>query len=301
MAEIEVRPARSKEARRAADLFLRLPARPGAQAGTDSALLADSRNHVVAVRGKDIVGSCVFAPSPGRCAIVLEPHLLEWDADLAARLLTEAAAQACRKGARLIQSLTGAEGDDRLDAALAAAGFAHLAVLSYMRRPIRPADHDLGLPADIEWRSYSRFRRRLFAEAITATYEGSLDCPGLAGLRTVRDALATHKNTGEFHPKAWNVALVASRPVGVELVNNLYGRGELVYLGVAAAARGRGIGRALLARAIRDTAAMGLPRVGLAVDTSNEPAVRLYEGMGFQEIRRRLAWFVPRWRLDECV
>lgn len=78
------------------------------------------------------------------------------------------------------------------------------------------------------------------------------------------------------------------------LVNNFLGRGELVYLGVVPEARGRGIGRALLAQAIRDTAEMGLPQMGLAVDVANQPAVRLYEEAGFKEIRRRQAWFIPK-------
>jgi ribosomal protein S18 acetylase RimI-like enzyme len=43
---------------------------------------------------------------------------------------------------------------------------------------------------------------------------------------------------------------------------------------------------------------MGLPLVGLAVDTSNAPAVRLYAAAGFREIRQRLAWFIPKERLD---
>jgi len=65
-----------------------------------------------------------------------------------------------------------------------------------------------------------------------------------------------------------------------------------VYLGVVPEARGRGIGAALLARTIRDTAEMGLPQVGLAVDTANAPAVRMYVAAGFREVRRRDAWFV---------
>ena len=78
------------------------------------------------------------------------------------------------------------------------------------------------------------------------------------------------------------------------LVNNFLGRGELVYLGVVPEARGRGIGRALLAQAMRDTAEMGLPQMGLAVDVANQPAVRLYEEAGFKEIRRRQARFIPK-------
>jgi ribosomal protein S18 acetylase RimI-like enzyme len=137
----------------------------------------------------------------------------------------------------------------------------------------------------------------------------------MAGLRTAQDALATHRATGVFRPGAWHLALEggaghpgsprravaggtgrirAREAVGVVLVNVLEGRGDLVYLGVVPEARGRGVGRALLGQAIRDTARMGLPALVVAVDTQNAPAVRLYAGAGFKEVRRRLVFFVPK-------
>jgi ribosomal protein S18 acetylase RimI-like enzyme len=73
----------------------------------------------------------------------------------------------------------------------------------------------------------------------------------------------------------------------------------VVYLGVVPASRQRGIGRALVMRAVRDTANLGLPQIGLAVDVANTPAMRLYEKMGFREIRQRLAYFIPASRFDE--
>ncbi len=112
-------------------------------------------------------------------------------------------------------------------------------------------------------------------------------------MRTVDETITTHKHTGLFCPRSWRLALKGGRPVGVGLVNNLRGAGELVYLGVVPEARRQGVGRTLLAQAIRDTAAMGLPQIGLAVDIANTPALRLYEAWGFREIRRRLAFFVP--------
>ena len=81
------------------------------------------------------------------------------------------------------------------------------------------------------------------------------------------------------------------------LASEVEGRGDLVYLGVVPEARGRGVGRALAAQAIRDTARMGLPVLAVAVDTQNGPAWRLYAGAGFKEVRRRLVFFVPRERL----
>jgi ribosomal protein S18 acetylase RimI-like enzyme len=240
-------------------------------------------------------------PGRGRCAVVLPPRILEWEETLAAGLLRAAAAHALARGARLIQALTDPEGGAPFAAALEQAGFEVLALLSYMRRAVGPEDPRLGPPAGLEWEHYSRWRHRRFAQTIALTYEGSLDCPKLAGLRSIDDTLETHKSTGTFTPRTWHLASADGRPVGVALLNNLRARGELVYLGVTAAARRRGIGRTLLDQAIRDTAEMGLPQIGLAVDVANSPAVRLYEQAGFREIRRRLTYFVPAARLESLA
>jgi len=94
------------------------------------------------------------------------------------------------------------------------------------------------------------------------------------------------------------MAVVGRSPAGVAMVNDLHGRGELVYLGVVPEMRGHGIGRALLRRAIRETAEMGLTQISLAVDAGNTPALRLYRDAGFEETHRRLAYHVPAETLD---
>jgi ribosomal protein S18 acetylase RimI-like enzyme len=291
---IAIRPARRSDRRALGDFLAGVP-EAGAAEVSDVFLRANVKNHVIAERGREILGACRMVPAAGRCAAVLTPRLLLWDDRLAARLIRAAAALAyTRDAARLIQVLTESAGGGPLGSAIAQAGFARLAVLAYLRRDVRPADGTAPLPSDIEWANYGLLRHRLFAETIVRTYEGSLDCPGLAGLRTMDETLATHKRTGVFSPRWWHVAMREGRPAGVVLLNHLEGRGEIAYLGVVPEARGRGVGRALVERAIQDAAEMGLPLVGLAVDTSNAPAVRLYAAAGFREIRRRLAWFIPK-------
>ncbi len=297
--EVEIRPARARDAQAAAALLTRTPPLPGRAAPAQGPLWLDRRNQTVAARGEKVLGTCGFSTSPGRCALVAPPQMAEWRTDVAARLIRATASRAYAKGARLIQLVTSPAPESALVEAILASGMERLAVLAYMRRPVEPGERELPLPADIRWKRYSALCRGLFAEAITRTYEGSLDCPGLKGLRTVQETLATHRATGQFRPEAWHVALREGEPVGVELVNNLHGRGELVYLGVAAAARGSAMGRVLLDRAIRDTAEMGLPKMGLAVDVDNTPAVHLYDRAGFKEVRRRLVWYVPRERFEE--
>jgi len=300
-ADIPIRPARRGDLTAMVEFLQVAPAARGTDPTADAGSLSDLRNRLVAVREGEIRGSAVVVRGAGRCAAIRPPRLLDWDVDLAARLLRAAAAHAARRHrARLIQSLIHPEAADQLAPALERAGFEPLATLSYMRRPIEPeeAQGEPDTPPGLTWQHYSRLRHRKFADVIARTYIESLDCPGLAGLRTVDDSIDTHKHTGRFTPRAWHLVSDDGHPVGVAMVNDLKARGELVYLGVAPEARCRGLGRTLLARAIRDTARMGLRRIGLAVDVTNTPAMRLYATAHFHETHRRLCWFVPAERLD---
>lgn len=300
-ASIEVRPLRRRDADLAADFLASVPPAPGCGA-TVAMVYSDPGDHVAAFDGGLMVGLALVIPGRGRCATVLVPRLRQWDDLLAGRLCRAAAAGAVRRhGARLIQMLLEPQGADRMEAVLARAGFEPLAVLSYLRRPVTAADRQSPPPSGsppLRWRFYSTFSHGQFARTIAGTYQDSLDCPKLAGLRTVGDAIATHKSMGVFTPRAWRLAVIDGRPAGVALVNNVQARGELVYMGVLPEFRRRGVARAMLVEAIRDTAAMGLPQIGTAVDLANTPAVRLYESAGFKEVRRKATWFVPASQLE---
>jgi len=67
-------------------------------------------------------------------------------------------------------------------------------------------------------------------------------------------------------------------------------RGELATLGVVAAARGVGLGRALLRASVAWQEGAGAPSVTLGVDGENEGAIRLYRSEGFVVARTRDAW-----------
>ena len=63
------------------------------------------------------------------------------------------------------------------------------------------------------------------------------------------------------------------------------GSGYVDYLGVAAQARGAGLGRVLVAGALRGLAARGVTRVHLTVRVDNATARALYASLGFVEER----------------
>jgi ribosomal-protein-alanine N-acetyltransferase len=66
---------------------------------------------------------------------------------------------------------------------------------------------------------------------------------------------------------------------------------EVLDVAVTPAARGRGIGRALLAEALRRLRARGARRAYLEVRESNAAARRLYQSLGFAAVGRRRGYY----------
>ena len=64
---------------------------------------------------------------------------------------------------------------------------------------------------------------------------------------------------------------------------------ELVYMGLAAAARGAGLGTQLLRHGLSLLTDRSERVVTLAVDDANEPALALYRRAGFRRVLRRHA------------
>jgi ribosomal protein S18 acetylase RimI-like enzyme len=85
--------------------------------------------------------------------------------------------------------------------------------------------------------------------------------------------------------------LALTRPgVFVQLVSSVFSASvpmdqhaiELTYIGVAASAQGKGLGRALLEKFVEESRARGYHLVVLSVEDENEPAIALYEKFGFR-------------------
>jgi ribosomal protein S18 acetylase RimI-like enzyme len=131
---------------------------------------------------------------------------------------------------------------------------------------------------------------------LLATYNDSLDCPELTGLRPIEDILAGHRAAGQFDPRLWELFLVDDEPAGCLLLAPLHTAPslEVVYMGVVPEHRGRGVGDALLRRALQQCREHGARLLTLAVDGRNAPAKRLYERFGLKTVARRDA-YLYRW------
>lgn len=207
-------------------------------------------------------------------------------------------------------------------AALRDAGFLKLGDLAYMRRQlpksgpgraVEQAAAHLQLPPGSRLASLTELaaeglsQRQIdhwLALALERSYEGTLDCPELCGMRSIADVLDSHKSVGQFDPSLWWLLLDNDGPQGCTLLNVCPEQDsvELVYLGIAPAMRARALGPQLLAVALRRLYDLAIgahalpdhPHIGgaggitCAVDTRNTPAMKLYKRAGFERFGVRL-------------
>ncbi len=246
-----------------------------------------------AFEGRQLVEACLCIASPGRSAMLFLPDMAggRHNPAIVVSLLQHIVADAPMRDVRLLQAMLAPSAVEE-ESILSRAGFRFLAELIYMQRDAASL-FSTGSPLPrLSWVTYSEERHALFAETVAATYEDSLDCPGLAGLRTIEDVMASHRAAGEFDARRWFLATDGDVPAGVLLLNRVPGRDALdvVYMGLVAHYRKRGLGREVLHQAVKTARDHGFEQITLAVDAANTPALRLYRGCGFVETMRRRAW-----------
>ncbi len=237
----------------------------------------------------------LILPRPGRTGMLFASRpRRRADEQVLSQLIAEAVAQVPPDEATTIQSLLN-PGDDGEQRALEAAGFHRLATLDYMQRSVPKAVEPAVWPDDVTGETYRESLRPAFTHALELTYEQTLDCPALHGMRQTDDVLAGHMAAGVFDAKLWLLLRIAGEVAGVMLLNRIPAQDsvELVYFGLAPHARGRGLARLLLQHGMRLCSEQGVSTLTLAVDRDNAPAVRLYHECGFYRIARKDAWIMP--------
>src|SRR5207248_437975 len=97
-----------------------------------------------------------------------------------------------------------------------------------------------------------------FHATLARTYEDTLDCPEVSGVRTIEQVIEGYRAQGRYEPGRWWLAREAGRPVGVAIVTALPGSGdwEVGYMGLVPPARGRGLG---ILACLRVAPGTGLP------------------------------------------
>ena len=254
---------------------------------------------LVAERGGVLVGALLYLMQPDRCIYVWPPSV-STNADLdtvAGALLDETRKRARDHDAWIAQCLVDPEAASDREL-LVRNGFFHLTDLNYLNRPVSDDLPSLpSIPLEKTTFDGTDAGLRRFADVIQRTYAGSLDCPGLKGIRTAADAMASHRATGVFLPKLWTVFGDERGDAGVLLFADHPDDDawEVVYMGIVPEARGRDYGRAMLLNGLHEARADGRDSIALAVDSRNHYAGRVYEDLGFRQTDvRSVHVYVPK-------
>jgi mycothiol synthase len=244
----------------------------------------------VAEWGGKLISAVLPISSPGRTVLLFIPATIAGQLQLEAtrELVNRTCDLAVRQNIALAQCLLDANGPLEM---LSSIGFQQLAVLHYLQGTPPKMPRPAVLPDGFSWYHYGNETHALFAAAIAGSYEQSLDCPALNGMRNMEDTIAGHKAAGQFDPTLWLVVCKADQPAAV-LILSPQASGttiELVYLGLLPAFRGQGLGDVLMRKALALAAGRGVTTLALAVDADNQPALKLYWRHGLRNIGQKIA------------
>lgn len=254
---------------------------------------------VVALDSSDqLLGAVWLQPQVGRTGTLWPPALLNpADTNISRKLMQHALDCAPQLSIILAQALL-PNASDPISGDLLALGFAHLAELQYLLLRVSPKSTPFSdSPLTLKPSATADFN--LFKRLLLGTYESTLDCPALAGLRDVEDIVSGYQAVGEHDDSLWFVVEWQHQPAGLLLLSAYpeHTQWELVYMGVLPEFRGRGIGDRVLAELHHRAQQAGVDSVVLAVDAANAPAVNMYARAGYVEWSRRSAYIKP---LSQC-
>jgi ribosomal protein S18 acetylase RimI-like enzyme len=248
-------------------------------------------------RIEDLAGAIICLPVPGASGLVWPPQTPERAPDsieLEDLLVATGLRWLRSRGAKLVQSLL-AEQESNLAEPLLRNGFAHVTSLWYMRHPLRGPD--LSVRNNLTLQKLADADPVLVRQTLLRSYEQSLDCPEVNGVRSIDEIIEGHRSQGVHDPGRWWLATDRGQALGVLLLASVPESSsmDLSYLGIVPDARRRGIGRSLTCKAIQEARAAGAVQLTLAVDVRNQPAWQLYRSLGFEPFERRevYLWIQP--------
>lgn len=235
-----------------------------------------------------LLGAMIALPVPGASGLVWPPQAQDCPEQRAIEdeLTRHSVAWLRRRGAKLAQTLLPKQ-DRWMAAPLERNGFAHITSLWFLRHDL---DGQLDRVAErLTYQSYRHGDRALFHEVLLRSYDETLDCPEVNGVRELTEVIEGHQAQGAYDPERWWLALRGGQPVAVLLLTEMRESGgwDLSYLGVVPEARRTGIGRELTCLALQEAKAAGARHMTLSVDARNQPAWDLYTGLGFEPFDQR--------------
>jgi ribosomal protein S18 acetylase RimI-like enzyme len=237
----------------------------------------------VARDGTAITGVQICTPLHGASYLFWLPESRGADKDA----LVQAALAWCRaQGGKLAQAIVPPT-DAARAAPLVHQGFRRVTQLLYLEHSL---SHLPPIPSSaLAFEPFAADNEATFRHTVARSYEGTLDCPELNGVRTIDEILAGYRAAVAGKLAGWWLVRIQCEPAGVLILTELAedAAWDLSYIGVVPEQRRRGIGRAAICHALATAQAAGAARMLLAVDARNAPARRLYAALGFTQTELR--------------
>lgn len=290
---ITVRPAVGPDVEAAVRLLMQQVPQADRQQHVANALASAAHGELVlddlliGYRDAEPVGAILTVIQPGQTASIWPPEVANADDEMADALVAAAVRHLEAAGVTIIQSIL--EPDDHSGRQLLTRnGIGYLTDLLFMERNLDhhwPQDTRPPLKSVV----YSTETHDRFVALLEQTYQATLDCPELDGIRTAEQALASHQAAGRFAAETWRLYCIDGVDAGVLLLSEHPDQRawELVYMGVGPSCRGEGLGWRMLLDALPKLPRTAADTVFLAVDCRNRYASATYERLGFSALATR--------------
>ena len=246
---------------------------------------------LAAWRGDQMVGAMFAQTQVGQTAVTWPPSVVPGEPCRTLDSLMEATLRRLAdQNVRVVHAVLDFSTPED-NALLSRGGFEWLADLIYLVSETRhfPAAQPEG---PLEFESYAPDNHDRLAAIVDATYEHTLDCPALNGVRDIEDILSGYRATADFRPELWMIVRHGDRDVGCLLLADHpeHENCELVYMGISPNTRGNCWGVVIARHAQWLARQLDRPRLVLAVDEANLPARNLYASIGFHGWDRRTVY-----------
>jgi ribosomal protein S18 acetylase RimI-like enzyme len=237
----------------------------------------------VARRGASVCGVQTCVPLGGASFLfwLPETRFVPGTADL----VIEAALAWCREQKGKLAQAIVAPADAARAAPLLRHGFAHVAQILYLEHDLQALPAVPVSPLPVHCEPYGSANETPFRAALARTYESTLDCPELNGVRSIDEILASYQAARAGRQGPWWLIRAGDNPIGVVIITELSEAGvwDFSYIGIVPEHRGKGVARIAACRALAAAHAASAHQMVLAVDVRNSPARRLYQSLGFVE------------------
>lgn len=140
-------------------------------------------------------------------------------------------------------------------------------------------------PSDLSARTVAECTSAEVAEALIRSFEGYV-----VPVRFDARSYERRFRAEDLDPYASRVFRLGGEPAGVLLVARRGWTARIAAMGLAPELRGRGVGRRVMGEAAEEARARGQRALVLEVFERNEPALALYESLGFRRVRRLVGY-----------